>query len=84
MSGGCSQLPNLLPRMRNTLTPLLPFRKPIKILGAVGADPALEAWRGMAQWAGTDAAKAARITRADYDEYGAEWLKEHAWGNVAP
>jgi actin-related protein 5 len=49
-----------------------------------GTDPRLEAWKGMAAWAGTEAAKQARITRQEYDEHGAEWLKEHAWGNPPP
>jgi actin-related protein 5 len=83
LSGGSTKLPNLQNRMRNALTPVLPFRAPLEILGSVGADPRLEAWRGMAAWAGTPDAKAARITRAEYDEHGSEWIKEHAWGNVA-
>lgn len=75
----------MIPRLRNTLTPLLPFRAPLKIFGSVGGgDPRLEAWRGMAQWSGTEAAKQARVTRQEYDEYGGEWLREHGWGNVAP
>jgi actin-related protein 5 len=84
LSGGSTKLPNLHTRMRNTLTSVLPFRAPLKILGALdGADPRLEAWRGMAAWATTPEGRAARVTRAEYDEHGAEWLKEHAWGNVA-
>jgi actin-related protein 5 len=38
----------------------------------------------MTEWSGTAEAKNARVTRADYDEFGGEWLKEHAWGNVPP
>jgi len=71
--------------MRSTLTPVLPFRAPLKVYGAVdGADPRLEAWKGMAAWAGSAEAKSARVTRQEYDECGGEWLKEHAWGNVPP
>jgi actin-related protein 5 len=85
LSGGSTKLPNLLPRMRNTLTPVLPFRTPLKIYGALNnADPRLETWRGMAEWASTSEGKAARVTRAEYDEYGGEWVKEYAWGNAAP
>lgn len=70
--------------MRNTLTPLLPFQTPFKIYGPVSpGDVSIEAWRGMAEWSATEASRTARVTRAEYDEYGAEWLKEHAWGNVA-
>ncbi len=71
--------------MRNTLTPVLPFRAPLKIVSSLdGGDPRLEAWKGMAAWASTPAAKQARVTRAEYEEYGAEWLKEHQWGNPPP
>lgn len=84
LSGGSTKLPNLQSRMRNTLTPVLPFRAPLKILGSLdNADPRLEAWRGMAEWATSAEGRAARITRAEYDEHGSEWLKEHSWGNVA-
>lgn len=38
----------------------------------------------MAEWSSTPEARNAAITRADYDEKGMEWLKEHAWGNVPP
>lgn len=37
----------------------------------------------MAQWAATDEAKQARVTRQEYEEHGGEWLEEHAWGNLA-
>lgn len=71
--------------MRNALTPVLPFRAPLKIVGPInGGDPRLEAWKGMAEWAVTPEAKAARVTRAEYEEFGGEWLKEHSWGNVPP
>lgn len=85
LSGGSSKLPNLDMRMRNTLQPLLPFQTPFRIYGAVkGSDPCLEAWKGMAEWSSTEAGRTARVTKADYDEYGSEWVKEHAWGNPAP
>ena len=71
--------------MHNTLTPVLPFRAPLKIYSAFGdGDPRLEAWKGMAAWSGSDEAKRARVTRQEYEECGGEWLKEHAWGNVLP
>jgi actin-related protein 5 len=76
---------NLLPRLRNELTPLLPFRAPMKIVSSLdGGDPRLEAWKGMAEWSRTEEAKEARMTRAEYEEKGMEWVKDHAWGNVAP
>lgn len=38
----------------------------------------------MAQWSTTEEAKQAMVTKAEYDEHGGEWLREHQWGNVAP
>lgn len=77
-------IPNILPRLRNSLTPLLPFQVPLNVVGAPsGFDPRNEAWRGMAAWAATPDAKQARVTKAEYEENGWEYLKEHRWGNVA-
>ncbi|WVQ64772.1 uncharacterized protein L199_002940 [Kwoniella botswanensis] len=85
VTGGGANIPNLIPRLRNTLTPIFPFRAPLKIVSSLdGVDPRLEAWKGMAEWSNTAEAKEARVTRAEYEEYGGEWLKEHKWGNVAP
>jgi actin-related protein 5 len=82
VTGGSSLIPNFIPRLRNALTPVLPFRSPLKIVTSLdGGDPRYEAWRGMAQWSSTEQAKAARVTRQEYEEHGGEWLKEHAWGN---
>lgn len=38
----------------------------------------------MAEWSKSEGSRAARVTRAEYEEYGAEWLKEHQWGNPPP
>ncbi|WWC58082.1 uncharacterized protein I303_100617 [Kwoniella dejecticola CBS 10117] len=85
ITGGGANIPNLIPKMRNVLTPILPFRAPLKIVSSLdGGDPRLEAWKGMAEWSSTAEAKEARVTRAEYEEYGGEWLKEHRWGNVPP
>ncbi|WVQ80378.1 hypothetical protein IAT38_002483 [Cryptococcus sp. DSM 104549] len=85
LTGGGTSLPNIILKMRNVLTPILPFRAPLKIVSSYdGGDPRLEAWKGMAEWSVTEEAKNARVTRAEYDEYGGEWLKEHRWGNVPP
>ncbi|OWZ72772.1 hypothetical protein AYX14_01810 [Cryptococcus neoformans] len=85
VTGGGANIPNLIPKLRHVLTPILPFRAPLKIVSSLdGGDPRLEAWRGMAQWSTTEEAKQAMVTKAEYDEHGGEWLKEHQWGNVAP
>lgn len=33
----------------------------------------------MVKWSNTDDFKRALVTRAEYDEYGSEWLKEHGF-----
>ena len=85
VTGGGAKIPNLSTRMRNTLTPVLPFRVPLKIVSSIdGGDPRLEAWKGMAAWSSTSEAVTARVTRQEYEECGGEWLKEHGWGNPSP
>lgn len=85
MTGGCASTPGLLSKLRNVLTPVLPFRAPLKIVTSLDPlKPQWEAWRGMAEWSTTEEAKAARVTKAEYEEFGAEWLKEHRWGNGKP
>ena len=46
---------------------------------ARAADPALDAWRGMADFARTDAFRRVGVTRAEYDEWGGERVKR-GWG----
>jgi actin-related protein 5 len=51
------------------------------------ADPSLDAWRGAQEWAHSVMAKhhgkmaSVAVTRHDYDEKGAEYLKEHECSN---
>jgi actin-related protein 5 len=57
----------------------------MKIVSSLdGGDPRLEAWKGMAEWSRTEEAKDARMTKAEYEEKGMEWVKDHAWGNPSP
>ncbi|CDZ96567.1 Actin-related protein-Arp5p [Phaffia rhodozyma] len=44
-------------------------------------DIALDAWKGMAAWSGTDEFEKSLVTRAEYEEFGGEYIKEHSWGN---
>ena len=46
------------------------------------ADPVLDAWHGARQWvANTPDLTAVFMTRADYEECGGEYLKEHLASN---
>ncbi|KAL7418884.1 Actin-related protein 5 [Cryptotrichosporon argae] len=82
VTGGGASLPGIANRLRAALTPVLPFRAPLKIV--VPAEPRFEAWRGLAEWSAGVDARQAMMTRAEYDEHGIEWIKEHRWGNPPP
>jgi actin-related protein 5 len=73
LTGGSSLFKNFDERLRDGLRAALPADSPLVIRRA--RDPVLDAWRGAARWAGTGAWKSAAITREEYQEKGAEYLK---------
>lgn len=77
-TGGPSQLPGLEDRLHTSLRPILPPGTPLNISRAT--DPIVDAWKGMAAFASTDAFKQVGITRAEYDEMGGERIKRW-WGS---
>jgi actin-related protein 5 len=79
VTGSPSCLPCLLPRLELTLRPMLPPEMPINIVRA--HDPALDAWKGMADFAKTDEAKTVAVTRQEYEEWGGERVKRWWGGN---
>ncbi|GJN92559.1 hypothetical protein Rhopal_005589-T1 [Rhodotorula paludigena] len=79
VTGGNTLVPNFDARLRSSLTPSLPVGHPLNIVRPY--DPAFDAWRGMGKWAMSDAGRKSFITRAEYDEKGADWYVGHAWGN---
>ncbi|KAG9255863.1 actin-related protein, ARP5 class [Emericellopsis atlantica] len=79
LTGGSTLFQNFDQRLQNELTALLPAGSPLKVRRA--KDPVLDAWRGAAEWAGSDAWRQAKITREEYQEKGAEYIKEHDMGN---
>ncbi|SCV71534.1 BQ2448_3122 [Microbotryum intermedium] len=84
VTGGNTLIPQFDTRLRATLRPILSVAAPLNIVRT--APDSLDAWRGMAKWSrgdsgGADSYQKARITRAEYQEYGAEWFKGHEWGN---
>ncbi|KAJ9111080.1 hypothetical protein QFC19_001278 [Naganishia cerealis] len=93
VTGGCSLIPNIKPRLERDLTSVLPFRAPLNIITDNSMpfdwpiaqewpmDPRLSAWQGMAHWARTEEAQKAKISRAEWEECGSSWLKEHRWSN---
>lgn len=79
VTGGYSQVPNFDARLTAELRSLLPAGSDLHVRGA--ANPSTDAWMGMAKWSKTSEYKQARVTRADYEEMGPDYIKEHAFGN---
>lgn len=52
---------------------------PIQITQA--ADPSLDTWKGMARFSKTDEFTTVSVSRAEYEEYGAERVKRWWGGN---
>jgi actin-related protein 5 len=80
-TGGSTALPGLRVRLENTLRPILPYKSEFRILLSPTGDERVDAWKGMAAYSQTDEFRQIGVTRAEYDEYGGEWIKEGAWGN---
>ncbi|KAJ9095021.1 hypothetical protein QFC21_005814 [Naganishia friedmannii] len=93
VTGGCSLIPNIKARLERDLTSVLPFRAPLNVItdnsiptdwpiaAEWPTDPRLSAWQGMAHWARTEESQNAKVSRAEWEECGGSWLKEHRWSN---
>lgn len=79
VTGGNTLIPNFDARLRNVIRPILPPATLFEIVRP--ADVHLDAWRGMAKWSRSAEGGKAMITRAEYDEYGVEYFKDHSLGN---
>lgn len=76
VSGGGANFNGLANRLKTDLRRDLPVEVNIEV--SVGSEPQLDAWRGLAKWSkNTDA----YVSRAEYSENGADYVKEHLWGN---
>lgn len=79
VTGTPCQLPGLIPRLQSTLRPILPPEMPLEVARA--ADPSLDAWRGMADFAKTAEFQRVAVTKAEYEEWGGERIKRWWGGN---
>ncbi len=73
LTGGNTLFQNFDERLRASLTAQLPIEAPLRVRRA--KDALLDAWKGAAGWAGTPDWKRATITREEYQEKGAEYIK---------
>ncbi|KAK0643566.1 actin-like ATPase domain-containing protein [Cercophora newfieldiana] len=80
LTGGNTLFQNFDERLRSGLMALLPAGSPLAIRRA--QDAVLDAWKGAAGWAGTPDARRAMVTKEEYQEKGAEYIKEHDMGNA--
>lgn len=80
LTGGLTLFQNFDQRLYTGLQALLPAGAPLHLRRA--HDPLTDAWRGAAGWAGSAAWRAAAVTKAEYQEKGAEYFKEHDMGNA--
>ncbi|KAG7702673.1 hypothetical protein KL930_005102 [Ogataea haglerorum] len=80
ITGGQSLFQNFQERLDSDLRAVLPVGSPLRV--RLAQDPLLDAWRGMAKWSLTDEAKHSYVSRQEYAEYGAEYIKENNMGCV--
>lgn len=76
LTGGNTLFQNFDERLRDGLRQSLPADAPLTIRRA--KDAILDPWRGAAKWAGGNAWNVAAVTREEYMEKGADYLKVRA------
>lgn len=81
LTGGLTKLPNFETRIVKEFTSFLPVGAPLKVRTA--KDPILDPWKGMKLWSSSAECNSSYVTKAEYDEYGPEYIKEHGLGNVS-
>lgn len=73
LTGGNTLFKNFDQRLKEELTALLPAGAPLRIRRA--NDSLLDAWKGASGWACSPGWKAAKVTKEEYEEKGAEYFK---------
>ncbi len=85
LTGQHTSYPGLDKRLRTSLQSTQPVDVAVRVVRA--NDVRFDAWRGMSKWATqcSDEFKSTSITRADYEEKGSEYFKDHGLSaSVAP
>lgn len=80
LTGGGVLLPNFASRLKTEMVSFLPTGSKLNVVRA--KDPLLDAWRGMQKWSTSAEAAKSYVTKEEYEELGAEYIKEHGLGNV--
>lgn len=77
-TGGNTLVPYFDARLSSSLKSVLPVDADFQIVRSLDDT---QAWKGMAKWASTPQGIQARITKAEYEEFGPDFLKPNPWGN---
>ena len=73
LTGGNTMFNGFEERLSRDLRGVLPIEAPIKVRKA--ADPLLDAWRGAAQWSREPSFSNCLVSREEYQEKGADYIK---------
>jgi len=79
-TGGNVLFPNFDQRVANDVRMMRPIDSVVRVFTA--KDAVKDAWRGASKWATTPEFSTSIITKAMYEEKGADYLKEHFASNV--
>lgn len=79
LTGGCATFPGLVERLERELMEIRPHKSSFKVVRT--PDPVLASWKGGKILASSPNFKDTLFTKADYEEKGGEYLKEHSAGN---
>lgn len=80
LTGGNTLFRSFDDRLREGLRALLPADAPLSVRKA--EDALLDAWKGAAGWAGSAAWKNAKVSREEYQEKGADYIKVRLSSNT--
>ncbi|CCH40756.1 Actin-related protein 5 [Wickerhamomyces ciferrii] len=80
ITGGQAHFQNFEERLFNEYKSFLPADSPLNVRTA--QDPINDSWKGIAKWVKSGQAENAYLSKQDYEEMGADYIKEHNLGNV--
>lgn len=80
LTGGHSLFQGFEERFAREFRSVLPEGADLRVRRA--QDPVLDAWKGAAEWAAGEELARCAVTREEYLEKGADYIKEHTLGNA--
>lgn len=80
VTGNIASFKGLLPRLNKELMEIRPFESTFEVQFA--KDPELDPWNNMSSWAADPLNRQFFISKAEYEEYGSEYLKQHPLSNT--